>query len=345
MEIRAWTPERRAEVFDLLRACLGERETARRDERFWNWKHETSPFGGSMILLGEEDGQYVGLRAFMRWQWATGDGPVAAVRAVDTVTHPAHQRKGIFTRLTRAGLDAARADGARFVFNTPNANSMPGYLKMGWRHVAHLPMQVRILRPLRFGLGILRSKVLSRASSANGRENPTAFRKAPQSVMEFLDKEHGLASLLSTDASLRGKGLTTARSADFLRWRYGAHPYVTYYVESVRNGNRLEGALIWRFNSRFGLQEVMICDLLLARPDAVIAAELVSSLRDKVSADYLISHFGEGSVHRATLGRCGFFNLPGQGMNFTVRDLGAPVEPDPFQYANWSLCLGDLEIF
>ena len=77
------------------------------------------------MLVAEADGRIVGLRAFMRWEFAAGDRRFRAVRAVDTATHPDYQGQGIFSRLTLEALDALR-DQADFVFNTPNEKSLPG---------------------------------------------------------------------------------------------------------------------------------------------------------------------------------------------------------------------------
>lgn len=348
MEIRGWTPERCVEVFDLLRVCLGERETARRDDLFWKWKHEASPFGGSMILIGEEEGQYVGLRAFMRWRFAAGDRSVPAVRAVDTVTHPIHQHKGIFTRLTRAGLDAASLEGAGFVFNTPNTNSMPGYLKMGWEHVARLPMYVRVLRPMRFFVRLAAAKLLGGKTSVNRTElgaGQELTAPGATTMAALLESTRGVDELIECDATLRGPGLTTARSAAFLHWRYAQHPYVPYYAESAELDGRLAGVLVWRLNVRNGLREVMVCDLLLATATVCTVRQLLRCVIQKARGDYVIAHFGDGAAHLDLLRNCLFWRLPGQGMNFTVRRLGHDVTPDPLKQANWALCLGDLEIF
>lgn len=353
MVIIPTSPARRADMFALLRLCLGERETVRRNDLFWGWKHEQNPFGPSLVLLGEESGQLVGLRAFLRWNWLAQGGQTAggadagqvypAVRAVDTVTHPQFQRRGIFTQLTLAALAEARAEGAAFVFNTPNQNSLPGYLKMGWRQVARLPMQVRVLRPLRFVAGLLGSKLGRRSASPGARE--LSWRSEPTPVAHLLDQESALQTLIEQDRALRGAAFTTARSPAFLRWRYGEHPYVSYFVETVEDGSGLRGALIWRTNTRFGLHEVALLDLLLAEADEAVVAALVAGVRRRVNADYLIAHFGPGSAHRDLLRRLGFRAFPGQGMEFVVRSLDRAVDPDPFAPANWSLCLGDLEIF
>ena len=54
----------------------------------------------------------------------------------------------MFTKLTMHGLAAMQADGVDFVFNTPNSQSRPGYLKMGWREVGRLPAAVHFSGPL-----------------------------------------------------------------------------------------------------------------------------------------------------------------------------------------------------
>ena len=57
---------------------------------------------------------------------------------------PAHQGRGIFRRLTMTAVEELTAEGVDFVFNTPNDNSRPGYLRMGWSTVGRLPLVARV---------------------------------------------------------------------------------------------------------------------------------------------------------------------------------------------------------
>ena len=43
--------------------------------------------------------------------------------------------RGVFRALTMHALDELHARGVSFVFNTPNDQSRPGYMNMGWRPV------------------------------------------------------------------------------------------------------------------------------------------------------------------------------------------------------------------
>ena len=134
IELRPATPDDREQILALLGVSLGWGDDTRYRELF-AWKHERNPFGRSLAWVVERDGRVVAVRLFMRWMFRRGGSTLHAVRAVDTATHPDHQGHGLFTALTTHALEACRAEGVAFVFNTPNAQSRPGYLKMGWREV------------------------------------------------------------------------------------------------------------------------------------------------------------------------------------------------------------------
>jgi len=53
----------------------------------------------------------------------------------ETMTHPDHRGRGLFTKLGRRTYDAAGQEGVAFVFGFPNSNSYPGFVKyLGWTH-------------------------------------------------------------------------------------------------------------------------------------------------------------------------------------------------------------------
>lgn len=127
------------EMISLLKSSLGEGLIPKSIEYF-KWKHEKNPFGKSKILLAKEGEKIIGLRAFMKWQWETASSSISSVRAVDTATDPAFQGKGIFKKLTLQALEESSQENESFVFNTPNAISIQGYLKMGWFSIGRMPI-------------------------------------------------------------------------------------------------------------------------------------------------------------------------------------------------------------
>ena len=155
--------------------CSRARSGARHDPRYdtlFAWKHEENAFGPSPAWVAVDGDRIAGFRVLMRWEFVDAAGSVRAVRAVDTATHPDYQGQGIFTRLALHALDELRADGVDFVFNTPNDQSRPGYLKMGWQVVGRLPTAVRPDR----------ARAASRASRPPGCRPSGGRRRAPRAT-------------------------------------------------------------------------------------------------------------------------------------------------------------------
>lgn len=193
-------------IVSLLRLSLGE-TLMPKSEAFWRWKHIDNPFGPSPVWVAEEGEVLVGVRAFMRWEWSLNGSTVKAVRAVDTATHPDFQGKGIFKKLTLMLVEKCQQEGVQFVFNTPNASSMPGYLKMGWHQHGRMAISAFPVIP-RF------KKSNSSASVYKGEVSDSSWRTIPAGV------------------------LATQVSPAFLEWRYGRNPNERYHALQ-KDGNRI----------------------------------------------------------------------------------------------------------
>ena len=105
------------EILRVLKASLGE-TSSKKTEEIWRYKHLDNPFGKSLVLLAEEDSVIIGVRAFMRWQWKKNDKTYSCFRVVDTATHPEHQGKGIFKKLTLEAIKTSRNLKTGYKFNT-----------------------------------------------------------------------------------------------------------------------------------------------------------------------------------------------------------------------------------
>jgi GNAT superfamily N-acetyltransferase len=345
---RGYRPEDEAKVLELLKLSLGESTVLQRTPALWQWKHQNNPFGPSYVRVAcDAGGLLVGMRAFMQWEFQLMGQPVRAVRAVDTATHPDYRRMGIFATLTRQVVDEAKEDGIDLIFNTPNRYSLPGYLKLGWHQVAAIRPMVKVLNYPRFAFGLARHGLKLRVSAPSA-GSMDFFRAEPIPVATLLERPDGIEQLLmgpDGTAQERSGGISTHRSRDFLRWRYAEHPTIRYWAVGVQDTSGLLGCAIFRTNVRFGLREVVLCELLLSQMGRGAGQELLSRLRASVNADYLIAHFPSGSPQLRLLREGGFRVISRRGIDFAVRPLGPDLPKDPLQFDNWSLTMGDLELF
>lgn len=326
VEVRAAGPADRSAVLRLLSASLGWVPDEQFDA-FFSWKHEQSPFGRSPAWVAVDGERVVGFRTFVRWEFDALDGAVRhAVRAVDTATHPEHQGRGIFRRLTLHGVEEMRGEGVDMVFNTPNAQSRPGYLKMGWSEVGRLPASVRPT-----SVGAARRMLLARV--------PAERWSMPGGGGAAAREELGRAGVAALVASLApAAGLRTRRSPAYLRWRYGFEP-LRYRVVSV-TGDPAQGLAVYRLRRRGPALEAALCEVLVPGGERAAARALEREVARTSGADYVIRLGGPA------LSRTGFARLPGQGPILTWRPVGRRAAEAPAPgLADWELALGDVELF
>ncbi len=319
--IRAAGPDDRAAIISLLAASLGRDD----DERYpalYAWKHEENVFGASPAWVADDNGTLCAIRVFMCWEFRLGNDVRRAVRAVDTATHPDYQGRGLFTRLTRHGLAEVAADGVDFVFNTPNDQSRPGYLKMEWQTVGRLPVAIRPRGPISL-VRLARARVPAERWSIP----TTAGERAAEVFADTASIEALLGRVTATNR------LTTLRSAEFFRWRYGTE-LLQYRVITAPRGVE-QGFVVFRLRRRGSAVEAAIGDVVVADDDRRLARSLLAAVRRTSGADYAIA-----------LGRrpSGFVPFPRQGPILTWRH-AACVATDVPALADLDCTLGDIELF
>lgn len=308
--IRRATEQDREEILDLGRRCLGWTDDPLHRWLF-AWKHDQNPFGSSPGWVATHDDQVVGVRMLMRWEFVRDGQVLRAFRAVDTATSPEFSGRGIFSALTSTAISETASD-VDFVFNTPNDQSRPGYLKLGWQSVGYLPAAVRLAGPTA-ALAALRART---PASIESQELTVG-----QSFGDWFD-----GSPPTEPMSHPSRTLETHATPAFLRWRYG-EPALRYRVIDT-NG----AALIVRARRRGAANELVLA----AHPGLPrkSADRLVADVLEDSGCDYVI-RLGPPDL------RTGFVPV-GRGPLLTWRSMALHAMPPR---PNWNLGLGDIELF
>ena len=338
-DVREVRPGDEPSVLALLRTSLAGGPTGERTPEFLRWKHSENPFGSSPGLIAlAPDGTLAAVRLLLRWDLLAGDRVVRAVRAVDTATHPDHQGKGLFRHLTLAALDTVASD-VDLVFNTPNASSRPGYLKMGWQDVAALPIRLRPVRPVRFVRGLRGSG----QTAVHDKPEPLAspLVNAGDLLTARADEVAGL--LAEAEAGSPNAQLRTARTPAYLAWRFAQVPGLDYRAVVVDDRTGLRALGIGRLRRRGGLVELTLGEV-LTRPGDRGGAAAVLAGAARGGVDHVALHLHEGSPWRSLAARHGYLPIPGRGLHL-VANPRRPLPIDATQPGSWALTLGDLEVF
>ena len=316
-EIRQAIPEDLDQVIALLRETMQRGDDARFIELF-RWKHLDNAFGLSPAWVALDGDRIIAARYFMRWEFERREVRYRAVRAVDTATHPDYQGKGLFRQLTLGAIDDLTTNGVDFIFNTPNDQSRPGYLKMGWQLVGVLGVHGRPTS--------LRG-VVKMATSRVAADHFSLDTTAGDPALVVLGDNDFIVQLLSELEP--SDQLRTPQSPDVLRWRFGSE-LLKYRVAVHR-----DGIGIFRIRQRGAARELAITAILTSKGVGGTRAITQAVLRcAKGQADYAVC-LGKKLMPS-------FFALPKVGPTLAWRALNDTVMT-PLD--GWSLTLGDIELF
>jgi hypothetical protein len=215
-------------------------------------------------------------------------------------------------------VDDATREGFDFIFNSPNAQSTPGYIKMGWELWGRMPIWLHI-------------RVFN-------------FKFKPQ-VFDSYAEQLQRADLNAIPFTSSLDGLMTPPTASFLAWRYRDCPVKKYALHVSGNpGNRL-----WLFftvkKNKLGM-ELRICHSFFE--------QTVSYNRLMKAAVHLSNDLGCRFVtlsglheanHLQTLYH-GFFSFQSKSVQLTIRRLANDgLYQDLKTKNNWFPETGDIELF
>lgn len=311
MILRKATDSDISPIIELLKVSLGE-SLIPKSAKLWNWKHLNNPFGKSPVILAEEDGQLLGVRAFLKWEFLESGKVYRACRAVDTATHPDYQGNGIFKKLTLSLIEEIKKEGIDLLFNTPNAKSAPGYLKMGWEKWGKLPLK------LNFHINQPTVK----------EEELSDWNQIPELIAKIETSEQ------------IGSYLQTRVVNGFLNWRYRDNPL--FHYQYLSDGENY--LLIYRIKEGKMGREFRICDFFTTQAlSGIIKKELRNSLnkRIKKSGSRFSSYSGLAYPNQKTfdLGLIPILKIGPMVTLRNVQDECIPIE------LPWGWSLGDLEVF
>lgn len=313
-------------IVNLLRLSLGESSSPKSTE-YWNWKHINNPFGKSPVIVAEENGTLIGVRAFMRWKWQCNGESFPALRAVDTATHPAHQGKGIFKKLTLALVGKCASEGDAFIFNTPNTQSKPGYLKMGWRELGRIPVKMKIVKPVSMLLHKLKiSKAVDNTDLSGYNITADTFQTS-----------------LFGKTSPTSSFVEAAHPRNYLTWRYAECPIKRYFCAFDSQSDPSIAIVFYVKDQAWG-RELRICEVVAPHPDAKAFQRLLKQVRHEAGVNFIsVSEYKSGIV-KNVLNASGFLKL-NIGPAFTFRPLRDDLPDLFYKIENWQFAMGDMELF
>lgn len=306
--IRPYEPRDRDAFVELYNDTFGGGS-----DRWFEWKYLDNPNVSHVpIVVADADGELAGARPQVPFRMRVGDTTVLAFRFGDTMVHPDHRRRGVFTRLAERVLDEYSRTAPVFGFNCPNEIARKGFRKVGGRVIGTLPSFYRVQHPSTMvsrreaihpervapvASALVRGHNRLRDLTAPGADDVSVYRHA-----KFPTRR--LASLYRRAVPDR---VHAVRDEAFLRWRY-RNPmweYTAYTAE--RAGETLAGVVTgtrtWDGHTVTNVVDVLPLVPTEQRREGLSAA-LAAVVKENGNADVLA--YSGRTIPRSLLARFGF---------------------------------------
>jgi GNAT superfamily N-acetyltransferase len=344
-QARGWSVRHgRAEDLEAIRDLYREVWGYQRPASFDRWRYLTPPDGLCPTAVAVDGAQLAG--AYLIWpaKIRIGDDVVLGAQSMDTMTHPAYQGQGVFTKLAEACFALAETRGFRVLYGFPNSASYPGFVRrLGWTHTGNVTHWIRAIRPSRhpkvppFARGVL---------DAVAGLLPKGRRAGFEIVAGILPSS-ALVTLL--DAWSRAPGACQIeRTPEWLAWRYDDAAQNAYRWLGAYRGGTLAAAAVWGMRTPawgdIADGRAHLVELLGSDPSA-LSAVLASVIDETRSAGaVLLETLCNIERLSPVLRRAGF--LRHRKAPMIVKVLGAAALPvDALDHTHWRIMGSDVDTF
>lgn len=273
---------------------------------YFRWKHINNPHGRSLMYIAiDENDEVVGFRSFMCWVFEKDNKFYKALRPVDTATAVSCRGKGLFKKLTFHTLNSSEAKTKGFVFNTPNKNSHPVYLKYGWKDE----------NPIKFNFIPL---------SFKNTLKKLVFKTQNSKVCNHLNE---ITTDLIQEFPYSKITNSSYVNVDYLQWRYILNPVIKYFYLKVNNDN----CLILRYNERRNLNELYLVDVLSANNSSDLVEIDINKVKQHTDAEYLLLTSDTFKLFKFRKGLS--FKMPYPYINLVNLDLKQSLNLSDFNFS------------
>ncbi len=311
-------------ILACLRASFGGVAHAER----WRHLHFANPAGPSLMVLARADDAVVGQIASLRRRVRFFGTEHTIAHVVDTMVHPAWQRRGVFRTLVTASERAVERAGLNASYGVANDVARHASVKYEQRRpLGTFPVLARPLRPLASLAALCRHYVESASvdplaipeCAASG---PLASPRDAPSLTDTgagawtapcFDDRHSRLFARATDLP----PIVFVRDAAHLAWRYPASASGVYAQRDVADGDELAATAIVRLVAVAGLRYMFLMEWHW-REGATDAARGVLNdvltLARASGAHGVAAMAARGSVPRRILRSSGFLAVPARAL-------------------------------
>jgi len=322
---------------------------------WWNWMYKQNPAGQGIIFVADHNDMIVGHYAIVPMLMNVNKNIVVGSLSLDTMTHPDYRRLGIFEALAKATYSYGQSKGINLVIGTPNIYSGPGLInKLNWFIVSSHQL---FFKPLNWENALrhrIHNKILLKICGNIGKlSQHTIYRnrsKIPRNIniikiSSFDDRIDEFWNDIS-----HYHPITVVKNKEFLNWRYVAVPDKKYTIYIAETGNKIEGYIILRYETKKTRKIGLIFDMVVRPSRKDVIYLLVSKAIEYFSSenvDLIEYYMFTDKLFQRALRDMGFIKLP-SFFEKNIFCIYSKIPVDTMEFLkdkrNWFVQLGDSDL-
>lgn len=151
IELRIWEYGKDDDKIEsFLQSASLAHKIPQKSESWFHWKFEGSPYGKAILACAFDGNKVVGCVGYGMGIITHDNKAFKCALAYENFVHPHYQGHHIFTRLITLVENKCKEQGIKLLYVFPNKNSLPGYIKRGWKQILISKYKIRITNYLRF---------------------------------------------------------------------------------------------------------------------------------------------------------------------------------------------------
>lgn len=310
MEIRLWEYGKDDDkITSFLKSASLAHKIPQKSEEWFHWKFEGSPYGKTILACAFDGNEVVGCVGIGFGQMTYGDKSLSCALSYETFVHPDYQGCHLFTKLTKLAEEECVNQGVDVLYNFPNRNSLPGFIKRGWTKIRLSSYKIKLCKPFK------------------------CLMKFKEMRKGFVSCDSNLENIKNTDIIDCGRfsqdGIFIPQwSKKYLEWRFLTHPVGHYWIY-----NENDVIAIFRIGYKGTLKQAEL--LHIHRVHGKLSKKewrnIYNKLRLETDIDFIGISASKDHPITKLLSWC-YIKVPSRG-NFTYKILANDISIDSFRMA------------
>lgn len=338
------------ELIELTKSYYSEGDIISKE--YLEWQYLNNPAGKPYLFTSREanTNALVGQYLVIPINFNVSGEIVPGSLSLNTLTHPKHQGKGLFTKMAKATYVDCGENETFFTTGFPNPMSYPGFVKkLDFAHLGDIPLLINPLKPI----NIFFSYFKKEKEKHGGAISIEALKKEER-IKEFnFNKDSDKLRYEKFWNQIKKQyTVTTNKDYNFLKWRYKDIPTRNYKIFYSEEEGSITGLIVLKAEHVWGFNVGLVMDLMVLENKERSGRNLLKYSKkvfSKANLDFIAalhSPIKEFSVFK----KSGFFTVPQkvlpQKIHFIVRENKKFPNSDLiFDLKNWKLTFGDYDVF